>query len=117
MGNFIRFRKEKSFSEVQGLFMGQLAEKSAKCFIGNKQEIANGQQRSFYPYCKLHDKVNVLPYFFDGDCAIELCIDMKSRYAAGSIIPANMKIVGICTNSGRNGISEMADRIVRLLTA
>ena len=95
MQKFIRFEKERPFSEVQKSFMDRLGDKFSNHFVGNPEEIKKGQQRSFYPYKNVSENLKVLPYFHYGECSISLCISCDARYVDGSIIPPKLKIIGL----------------------
>jgi hypothetical protein len=45
MQKFIRFEKERPFSEVQKSFMDRLGDKFSDHFVGNPEEVKKGQQR------------------------------------------------------------------------
>ena len=94
--DFIRFKKEKSFSEVQKSLMDKLGDKFSECFVGNPDEIKKGLQRSFYPYRNVSENLKVLPYYFNQESGISLCISCSTRYVDGSVIPPKLKIIGIC---------------------
>ena len=95
MQKFIRFEKERPFSEVQKSFMDRLGDKFSDHFVGNPEEVKEGHQRSFYPYKNVSENLKVLPYFHDGECLISLCTSCDARYVEGSIIPPKLKIIGL----------------------
>lgn len=95
MQKFIRFEKERPFSEVQKSFMDRLGDKFSNHFVGNPEEVKKGHQRSFYPYKNVSENLKVLPYFHNGGCLINLCTSCDARYVEGSIIPPKLKIIGL----------------------
>ena len=122
MQKFIRFEKERSFSEVQKSFMDRFenmfGNNISNHFVGNPEEIKKGQQRSFYPYKNVSENLKVLPYFHDGECLISLCISCDARYVEGSIIPPKLKIIGLYletpwTGGTFPGFYEFSNSIVK----
>lgn len=103
MQKFIRFEKERPFSEVQKSFMDRLGDKFSDHFVGNPEEVKKGQQRSFYPYLNVSENLKVLPYFHDEECLISLCVSCDARYVDGSIIPPKLKIIGLYLETPWNG--------------
>jgi hypothetical protein len=103
MQKFIHFEEERPFSEVQKSFMARFKNNFSDHFVGNPEEIKRGQQRSFYSYKNVSENLKVLPYFHDGECLISLCISCNARYVDGSIIPPNLKIIGLYLETPWNG--------------
>ena len=96
MQKFIRFEKERPFSEIQKSFIEKFGNRLSKHIWGNPEEIKKGLHRSLYSYKKLSENLKVLPYFHDKECSICLCISCDTRYIDGTPILPTLKIIGIC---------------------
>ena len=97
--HFFYFREEKAFSEVQKAFMSRFKDEIFNCFVGNHKELRKKSQRSFYSYTNMQVNLRVLTYFFGNTYDVALCIRRDVNYVDGTIIPKNLKIVGVCVST------------------